>query len=166
MAELKFRPDVVVSAIAGEADRQSAGLDFLLGLMPDKDVVAHDPVAFGINDVFVEVGAIPVFHHVFQDAPAAVVIFRMIKIDDALTLHVGLACEQEDTKFVGVIEVLVEKRVAGVECGFVENGKEVAGALYDVQVCLDSRLFERPMQGGRAGVAHGRMGFHRHEHIC
>ena len=32
VAELEFRPYVVISAIAGEADRQSTGLYFFLGL--------------------------------------------------------------------------------------------------------------------------------------
>ena len=60
----------------------------------------------------------------------------------------------------------VEKSEAGVECGFVENGKEVTGAFDDVQVGIDARIFQRCMQGGRAGVANGRMGFYRNKHVC
>ena len=65
VAQLKLRPDVVLATVAGEADRQATGLEFLFGLVTDKHIVPHDPVAVGIDDVPVAVGVPGGFHHVF-----------------------------------------------------------------------------------------------------
>ena len=165
MAQLKLRPDVVFATVASEANRQAAGLEFLFGLVTDKYIVPHDPVAVGIGDVPVAVGVLGGLHHVFQDASAAVVMLGVIKIDDALTLHVRLAGEPKDTQHVRRFEVFVEECVAGVLRLFVEHHSKMASAPGDVQTGVHAGCLERLVQCGRPEEAHCRMFFRVHERI-
>ena len=165
VAQLKLRPDVVFATVAGEADRQATGLEFLLGLVTDKHVVPNDPVAVGIDDVPVSVGVLRGLHHVFQDTPAAVVVLGMIKIDDALTLHVRLAGKPKDTQRVRRLEVFIEECVAGVLRLFVEHHRKMASAPGDVQTGVHAGCLERLVQCGRSEEAHCRMFFRVHERI-
>ena len=95
VAELKLRPDVVLSVVAGKPDRQTASFELTVRLKPHEDVVAHDPVAVAVFDVRVLRSPLAL-HDGIQDPLAAVVVLWMVEIDDALAFHVRLPGQNEN----------------------------------------------------------------------
>ena len=101
VAELEFGAEMMLIEIRREAERERAELRsfVLLALVADKDVVARLPRAVGVAKVGNECRGLGVLRDREQRS-ATVVVVLAVEVDDAVTLHVRLAGQDED--FVGL----------------------------------------------------------------
>ena len=96
--DLQFGPDVVpalVASVSCEPDAHAARHHPLLVAKADKGVVSLHPVSLLVLQVGVALGVGRILHDPKKGSLPAVVVFRVVHVDHALALHVGLPRKQE-----------------------------------------------------------------------
>jgi hypothetical protein len=93
----------VTAGITGEADGQRTFLDAVGCAKAAPDVVADDPPALAIPDVFERLRLVRILEQPLERPTPAVVVFGMVQIDYALTFHIGLTGKDEDLQHGGFV---------------------------------------------------------------
>ena len=92
---------MVLARIPSETDRKRPLFQAISGHKSTVDIVTHHPIACRRPDVPHFRSVLWIVRQLKQRPPTAVVVHRVVEIDDALTLHVRLPSQDED-KDVGL----------------------------------------------------------------